>query len=80
MLFARAEIFHKEADYEAFVRILSEGLERYDVELSAFQLMPNHWHLVLHAAQDGASGFGLQTADVRVTLRRVFHWASVRVE
>ena len=34
----RAEIFREEADYEAFERILSEGLERYDVQLFAFRV------------------------------------------
>ena len=27
-------MFHKADDYEAFLRVLSEGLERYPVELS----------------------------------------------
>jgi len=41
---ARNTIFHKEADYEAFERILAEGLSRYEVDLFSYQLMPNHWH------------------------------------
>ena len=44
---ARQEIFRKPEDYEAFIRVLAEGLERYAVELFSFSLMPNHWHLVL---------------------------------
>jgi putative transposase len=43
---ARATIFHKDEDYEAFERILAEGLERYAVELLAYCLLPNHWHFV----------------------------------
>ncbi len=43
---ARATLFHKAADYEAFERLLAVGLDRYSVELLAYQLMPNHWHLV----------------------------------
>ena len=39
---AWATIFRKDADYEAFERILAEGLERYDIQLLAFELMPNH--------------------------------------
>ena len=50
---SRSEILHKEADYEAFERILAEGLECYDVQLYCYQLMPNHWHLVLRPNQDG---------------------------
>ena len=50
---SRAQIFHKEADYEAFERILAEGLERYDVQCFCDQLLPNHWHLVLRPNRDG---------------------------
>ncbi len=35
----RATIFHKEADYVAFEKILGEGLERYRIELLSYQLM-----------------------------------------
>ena len=42
---ARAVIFHKEGDYEAFERAFAEGLDRYEVELLAYQLMPDHWYL-----------------------------------
>ena len=41
---ARVGIFHKDRDYEAFERILAEGLQRYEVALFAYQLLPNHWH------------------------------------
>ena len=37
----------------AFERILSEGRDRYDVAVYSFQLMPNHWHLVLRPNVDG---------------------------
>ena len=36
---ARAAIFLKNADYEAFEGILAEALQRYDVQLFALQLM-----------------------------------------
>lgn len=35
---SRARILRKQADYEAFERILAEGLERYEVQLVCFQL------------------------------------------
>ena len=50
---ARARIFHKDADYEAFERILGEAKERYDMRLLTYFLMPNHWHLVLWPRHDG---------------------------
>ena len=43
---ALTDIFRKDADFEAFERILSEGLERYDVQLFAYQLLNNHWHTI----------------------------------
>ena len=49
----RATIFKKEEDYAAFERILFEGLELHEVELFSYQLMPNHYHLVLRPLVDG---------------------------
>ena len=46
----RADIFKKDA---AFEQILHEGLEIHDVELYAYQLMSNHYHLVLRPLVDG---------------------------
>ncbi len=49
----RADIFKKDADFAAFEQILHEGLEIHDVELYAYQLMSNHYHLVLRPLVDG---------------------------
>ena len=49
----RASIFHKEGDFEAFEQILSEALQIHEIELFAYQLMPNHYHLVLRPLVDG---------------------------
>ena len=49
----RQTIFHKEGDYEGFLRVLARGLELYPVELFAYVLMPNHWHMVLSPREDG---------------------------
>ena len=43
----RMRLFHKEGDYAAFEKVLSQGLSRYPVDLLSYCLMPNHWHLVL---------------------------------
>jgi len=43
----RMRIFRKDGDYQAFLNCLSEGLRRYRVDLLAWCVMPNHWHLVL---------------------------------
>lgn len=44
---ARTPIFHKDGDYQAFERILADGLDEHAVSILSYQLMPNHWHLVL---------------------------------
>ena len=49
----RADIFRKEADLLAFEMILHEGLHRYQLELFSYQLMPNHYHLVVRPLVDG---------------------------
>ncbi|MFN9877176.1 MAG: transposase, partial [Planctomycetota bacterium] len=49
----RATIFHKDADFEAFERILHEALQIHQVELYSYQLMPNHYHLVIRPLLDG---------------------------
>ena len=49
----RRRIFHAPGDYDAFARILVEGLAHAAVEPLAFCLMPNHWHLVLRPRGDG---------------------------
>lgn len=50
------QLFHKPADYEAFERVLSEGMDRYPVELLTYCIMPNHWHLVVRPRTDVALG------------------------
>ncbi len=71
---ARQTIFHKPDDYHAFLRVLGEGLERYDVELFSFILMPNHWHLVLRPAEDGEMGRLLRWVTATHTQRWHAHY------
>ena len=52
----RMMLFHKDADFEAFERVLGEGLSRYPVDLITYCLMGNHWHLVVSPRQPGAMG------------------------
>jgi len=49
----RATIFQKHDDFAAFKNILQEGQARYQIELFCYQLMPNHYHLVLRPLVDG---------------------------
>ena len=50
----REAIFRKPADYEAFLRLMVVGLERVQMRVLAFCLMPNHWHMVLWPEVGGA--------------------------
>ena len=49
----RLPIFESDGDYEAFERVLAEGVERFQPRLLAYCLMPNHWHLVAWPEEDG---------------------------
>ena len=51
----RLSIFDDDDDFHAFEAILAEACERYpDVQLYAFCVMPNHWHLLLEPTTDTA--------------------------
>ena len=49
---ARYRMFRTDADFAAFERVLAEALVRHEgrVQLLAYCLMGNHWHLVLQTA------------------------------
>ena len=48
----RKRIFHEDADYAAFIKLLVSGRERAEISVLAYCLMPNHWHLVVRPAGD----------------------------
>ena len=50
---ARVQIFNNDEDYQIFESILGEAIEKFDMRLLAYCIMPNHWHLVLYPKQDG---------------------------
>ncbi len=43
----RLRIFKKRADFIAFERVLAEGLDRTEMRLCGYCIMPNHWHMLL---------------------------------
>lgn len=71
---ARATVFHKPEDYDAFERILAEGLERYACQILAYQLMPNHWHFVLRPTEDGGMSNFLRWVSLTHTMRLHSHY------
>jgi len=50
----RAAVFHKPADYDAFVTAMADATARWPIDLLGYCLMPNHFHLVTrtHADRD----------------------------
>ena len=44
----KKEIFHTPKDYELFLNLLNEIHNRYRIEIHAYCLMPNHYHLLVH--------------------------------
>jgi len=57
----KGRLFETDADYLAFERLLRKTIERFDVAVLAYCLMPNHWHFVVSPA-------------VGATLSRAMHW------
>jgi putative transposase len=49
----RSTLFKQSGDYEAFFHVMNEAVDKVDMRLLAFTLMPNHWHLALWPREDG---------------------------
>ncbi len=69
-------LFHKDADYAAFERVLAEGIERYPVELLTYCLMNNHWHLVLRPRTNTTLGRFMGWVGVTHVRRHHEHYHS----
>ncbi|HEY2159341.1 MAG TPA: transposase [Isosphaeraceae bacterium] len=52
----REAVFHKPADYQAFVAAIADATRRIPLDLVGYCLMPNHFHLVLRPVADGDLG------------------------
>lgn len=51
----RKKIFLSHRDYEKFLSYLTESVQKYDVILHAFVLMPNHYHLLIETPKANLS-------------------------
>jgi putative transposase len=69
-------LFHKPGDYQAFEKVLMEGMQRYPVELLTYCLMPNHWHLVVRPMADDALGRWMGWVGVTHVRRHQEHYHS----
>jgi putative transposase len=56
----REVVFHKPADYDAFVKAMNDAHARLAVDLLGYCLMPNHFHLVIRTHADGDLGRWVQ--------------------
>ena len=74
---ARQTIFHKDEDFAAFEQVISEGLERFAVNLFSYQWMSNHWHMVLSPQLDGEMSRFLYWITMTHTARYHAHYSTV---
>ncbi|MBN2495795.1 MAG: transposase [Deltaproteobacteria bacterium] len=51
----RAPIFRIDDDCRGFIDVLGDTVERFEMELHAFSLMPNHYHLLVRSRQGNLS-------------------------
>lgn len=49
----RRMIFNESDEYRHFEMLLKDAVEKFDMRLIAYILMPNHWHLILYPKADG---------------------------
>ena len=65
----RMRLFHTDADYAAWERVILETLPLAPMRICAYCWMPNHWHLVLWPESDGELSTFMQRATNRHTQR-----------
>ena len=70
----RRELFADDADYAAFIRVISQTLETAPMRICSFCLMPNHWHLLLWPERDGDLARFMQ----KLTITHVRRWVEHR--
>lgn len=52
----RMQIFNTQEDYLLFEKSMEEAKELTNMRIFAYEIMPNHWHLVLSPRNDGDLG------------------------
>jgi putative transposase len=59
----KVQLFFTPDNYLVFIKLLQEAAASYKVDILAYSIMPNHWHLLLRPNEDGEMG-------------RFMHWLS----
>ncbi len=72
----RASVFHKPADYDAFVEAIADSCRRLPMDLLGYCLMPNHFHLVLRPHADGDLGRWMRRLLTTHALRYHRHYGT----
>jgi putative transposase len=67
---ARMQLFEKPADYQSFEQVLRETRDQSPMQICAYAVMPNHWHLLLWPKCDGELARFMQ----RLTITHVRRW------
>ena len=49
----RRAVFHKDADYQAFLKAIGHACIEIPMPVLGFCLLPNHFHLVVWPKEDG---------------------------
>lgn len=74
----RMTLFNTPEDYHAFTQTLAQTCERMpSVELLAFCIMPNHWHLLLRPKRSGDLSEFMRVLTVTHTQRHHAHHGTV---
>jgi len=50
---AQQDVFHKDEDFDAFVKLIGEASERLPMRVLSYCIMTNHFHLALWPHEDG---------------------------
>ena len=68
------KLLRKQADYEAFLRVLDAAQAKHPMRILAYWLMPTHWHFVLWPEADGQLSAFLRWLTLTHSVRWQAHY------
>ena len=51
----REDVFHLKEDYDAFLQVVRESVDLWNLKVSAYSLLPNHYHLLVQTPEGNIS-------------------------